>query len=61
MMSALTLVRHYGEGEQLVQALHPLDLQIARNDFVAIMGSSGSGKWRHHNNKWSLRWSPAAR
>lgn len=44
MIRGIALARHYGEGEQRVQALHPLDLQIANNDFVAIMGSSGSGK-----------------
>ncbi len=44
MIRGIALTRHYGEGEHLVQALHPLDLHIADNDFVAIMGSSGSGK-----------------
>jgi putative ABC transport system ATP-binding protein len=36
--------RHYGEGESEVRALDGIDLRIERGDFVAIMGSSGSGK-----------------
>jgi len=36
--------KHYGEGESQVRALAGIDFDIARGDFVAIMGSSGSGK-----------------
>ena len=36
--------RHYGSGEALVRALDAVDLVIARGEFVAIMGASGSGK-----------------
>jgi putative ABC transport system ATP-binding protein len=34
----------YGEGESEVRALAGIDFSISRGDFVAIMGTSGSGK-----------------
>jgi putative ABC transport system ATP-binding protein len=34
----------YGQGESEVRALAGIDFDIARGDFVAIMGTSGSGK-----------------
>ena len=36
--------KRYGEGESEVRALAGIDFDITRGDFVAIMGTSGSGK-----------------
>jgi putative ABC transport system ATP-binding protein len=36
--------REYPMGSQIVHALEGIDLTVARNDYVAIVGTSGSGK-----------------
>jgi len=38
------IIKNYGQGDVLVQALRNLDLQIRTGDFTAMAGPSGSGK-----------------
>lgn len=44
LLSFSDVWKTYGQGEAMVKALAGVDLEIARGDFVAIMGPSGSGK-----------------
>src|ERR1700731_1260257 len=38
------LCRHYQMGETLIRAVDGVSLEVRRGDFVALLGSSGSGK-----------------
>ncbi|SHH44632.1 ABC transporter ATP-binding protein [Massilia sp. CF038] len=38
------ITKHYQMGGETIAALDGIDLQVARNDYVAFIGSSGSGK-----------------
>ena len=38
------IAKHYLMGGETIAALNGIDLQIARNDYIAFIGSSGSGK-----------------
>jgi putative ABC transport system ATP-binding protein len=38
------IIKKYEMGEEVLYALHGIDLDIKRNEYLAIMGPSGSGK-----------------
>jgi putative ABC transport system ATP-binding protein len=38
------VTKHYQMGGETIAALDGIDLQVARNDYIAFIGSSGSGK-----------------
>jgi putative ABC transport system ATP-binding protein len=38
------IAKHYQMGGETIAALDGIDLQVARNDYIAFIGSSGSGK-----------------
>jgi len=44
LLSLRGVTKRYGEGDAAVRALDGVDLDIARGEFVAITGASGSGK-----------------
>ncbi|GAA4826074.1 ABC transporter ATP-binding protein [Sphingosinicella ginsenosidimutans] len=44
IISLRKVTKTYGSGQTAFQALKGIDLDVARGDFVAVMGASGSGK-----------------
>jgi len=38
------ITRHYEMGSQVVKALDGIDITVNRNEYLAFIGSSGSGK-----------------
>jgi len=38
------ITKHYTVGDELIRALDGVNLEMAKNEYVAIMGASGSGK-----------------
>lgn len=44
MIALKNVTKEYGEGENAFQALKGIELEIAKGEFISIMGPSGSGK-----------------
>ena len=44
ILKAENLVKYYGKGESLVKAVDHSSFSVASGEFVAIVGTSGSGK-----------------
>ena len=38
------ITKHYEMGDQVVKALDGIDIDVFENDYLAFIGSSGSGK-----------------
>ena len=44
VISLENITKHYEMGSQLVRALDGINIEVERNDYLAFIGSSGSGK-----------------
>jgi len=44
VLQARALCKTYGSGDSVVQALRDVDLDVARGEFMVLLGASGSGK-----------------
>jgi putative ABC transport system ATP-binding protein len=44
LISLQGLKKSYGLGQQTIEVLHGVDLEVAKGEFIALMGPSGSGK-----------------
>lgn len=44
IVKATNLKKYYGNGDTMVRALDGVDVEMAKGEFVAVVGTSGSGK-----------------
>jgi putative ABC transport system ATP-binding protein len=44
VLEAIGVSKSYNMGEVIVTALHEVSFNVAKGEFVAVMGPSGSGK-----------------
>ena len=59
ILKAVNLRKIYGQGETEVRALDGINMEVEKGEFVAIVGTSGSGKstsvsYTHLKNKSNL-------
>lgn len=44
LINLTSITKHYEMGSQVVKALDGIDISVSKNDYLAFIGSSGSGK-----------------
>ena len=44
LINLTSITKHYEMGSQVVKALDGIDITVNKNDYLAFIGSSGSGK-----------------
>jgi len=44
ILETVDLVKYYGDGDNMVEAIDHTDISVERGEFVAVVGRSGSGK-----------------
>ncbi len=57
MIQLKNAVKIYGQGTAQTRALNGVNFQVARGEFVAVMGPSGSGKIDIASYHWMSGWS----
>ena len=54
ILQAKDLKKIYGSGDNAVRALDGVDLRVEKGEFVAIVGTSGSGKLHRNIGQWPI-------
>ncbi len=44
ILQIIDLKKHYGTGSHIIHALDGVSISVEQSEFVAVMGTSGSGK-----------------
>ena len=51
------VVKEYRMGNNIVRALDGINIEIARGEYISLMGPSGSGKSTPLQHDWRFGWS----